>query len=179
MSSMMIVTLVAGIGLVVAGLLAIGYGVQYKEFSVGNTLILSGVIGVCAGMIMIGLWMAVRELKTIAQRLGAGLPHPPEKPRAGRSCRCPPARAAPADSGFLARDQVAIGAPVAKRPRFRLAPPPWHEEAACAITRAGARCRPGRRRRRQAKRNLLFSSTSRKERERAQTRTSEPCRPIC
>ncbi len=59
----MMVTLVAGIGLVVAGLLAIGYGVQYKEFSVGSTLILSGVVGACAGMILIGLWMAVRELK--------------------------------------------------------------------------------------------------------------------
>ena len=78
----MMVTLVAGIGLVVAGLLAIGYGVQYKEFSVGSTLILSGVVGACAGMILIGLWMAVRELKAVAQRLGGALPaHPyPESP---------------------------------------------------------------------------------------------------
>ena len=38
----MIVLLVAGIGLVLAGLLAIGFGIPIKEFSFGNTLILAG-----------------------------------------------------------------------------------------------------------------------------------------
>jgi len=66
---MMIGMLVAGIGLVLAGLLAIGYGISVKEFSVGNTLIQSGVIGVCTGALMFGFWTAVRELKTIARRL--------------------------------------------------------------------------------------------------------------
>src|SRR5882757_4535162 len=72
----MIGMLVAGIGLVLAGLLAIGYGISVKEFSVGNTLIQSGVIGVCTGALMFGFWMAVRELKRIAQRLGVGAPLP-------------------------------------------------------------------------------------------------------
>src|SRR3954469_4708921 len=71
-SSMMVGLLVAAIGLVLAGLLAIGYGISIKEFSVGNTLIQSGVIGVCTGVLMFGFWMTVRELKGIAQRLGAG-----------------------------------------------------------------------------------------------------------
>ena len=73
---MMVGMLVAGIGLVLAGLLAIGYGISVKEFSFGNTLIFAGVIGVCTGAIMLGLWMAVRELKNIARRLGAGVPQP-------------------------------------------------------------------------------------------------------
>ena len=55
---MMFVMLVAGIGLVLAGLLAIGFGIPIKEFSTGNTLILAGVIGVCSGVIMLGLWPA-------------------------------------------------------------------------------------------------------------------------
>ena len=71
---MMVGMLVAGIGLVLVGLLAIGYGISIQEFSVGNTLILTGVIGVCSGAILLGLWMAVRELRNIAQRLGAGVP---------------------------------------------------------------------------------------------------------
>ena len=75
-SSMMVGMLVAGLGLVLAGLLAIGYGITINEFSTGNTLILAGVIGVCTGAIMLGLWMAVRELKNIAWRLGAGVPQP-------------------------------------------------------------------------------------------------------
>src|SRR3954465_8563295 len=75
-SSMMVGMLVAAIGLVLAGLLAIGYGISVKEFSVGNTLIRSGVIGVCTGALMFGFWITVRELKNIAQRLGAGVPQP-------------------------------------------------------------------------------------------------------
>jgi len=41
---MMVGMLVAGIGLVLAGLLAIGYGFPDKEFSFGNTLILTGML---------------------------------------------------------------------------------------------------------------------------------------
>jgi len=71
---MMFVMLVAGIGLVLAGLLATGYGISIKEFSTGNTLIIAGVIGFCTGAIMLALWMAVRELKNIARKLSAGIP---------------------------------------------------------------------------------------------------------
>ena len=74
----MMVMLVAGVGLVLAGLLAIGYGVQYKEFSVGSTLILAGVVGACSGVIMLGLWVAVAGIAgTLRRRLGAGLPAAP------------------------------------------------------------------------------------------------------
>ena len=99
---MAIGVLVAGIGLVLAGLLAIGFGVPVKEFSFGNTLILIGALGVCSGAIMIALWMAIRELKIIGRRLGAGMP----EPRGEITVRpvLPPGavrEGAPADSGAL------------------------------------------------------------------------------
>src|SRR5450631_1149799 len=70
---MMLVLLIAGIGSLVAGLLAIGFGIPVKEFSFGNTLILTGAVTACTGMMMLGLWLVVRELKNIARRLGPGV----------------------------------------------------------------------------------------------------------
>lgn len=172
---MMVVMLVAGIGLVLAGLLAIGLGIPVKEFSFGNTLILTGVMAVCSGAIMLALWMAVRELKNIARRLGAGMP----EPRGGITVRpvLPPGatrEAAPGDGGMLfSRDDPAAAN---AEPPVPPAPPPWQDEA-------GSRDRPPEPEPAEAaapaktKRNLLFSSTSRKERERAQARTSEPLPP--
>ena len=172
---MMVVMLVAGIGLVLAGLLAIGLGIPVKEFSFGNTLILTGVMAVCSGAIMLALWMAVRELKNIARRLGAGMP----EPRGEVTVRpvLPPGatrEAAPGDGGMLfSRDDPAAAN---AEPPVPPAPPPWQDEA-------GSRDRPPEPEPAEAaaptktKRNLLFSSTSRKERERAQARTSEPLPP--
>ena len=172
---MMVVMLVAGIGLVLAGLLAIGLGIPVKEFSFGNTLILTGVMAVCSGAIMLALWMAVRELKNIARRLGAGMP----EPRGGITVRpvLPPGatrEAAPGDGGMLfSRDDPAAAN---AEPPVPPAQPPWQDEA-------GSRDRPPEPEPAEAaaptktKRNLLFSSTSRKERERAQARTSEPLPP--
>ena len=176
---MMVVMLIAGIGLVLAGLLAIGFGVPNKEFSVGSTLILTGTIGVCSGVIMLGLWMAVRELKIIARRLGSGMP---AESRAEHSVRpVLPAgaarEAAPADGGFLfSRDQAAAEHAGGAEPA---APsPPWHEEVASRDRpRGGAPVVAEPAEAAKPKRNLLFSSSSRKERERAQSRTSEPLPP--
>jgi hypothetical protein len=162
--------LIAGIGLVLAGLLAIGFGVPVKEFSFGNTLILTGAMAVCSGMIMLALWMAVRELKNIGRRLGAGLP----QPRGEITVRpvLPPGAvrdAVPGDGGMLfSRDEPAAAG--AEPPP----PPPWQNEAGSQDhppEPEPAEVPP------KAKRNLLFSSTSRKERERAQARTSEPLPP--
>jgi hypothetical protein len=167
---MTIGVLVAGIGLVLAGLLAIGLGVPVKEFSFGNTLILIGAMGVCSGMIMLALWMAIRELKTIARRLGAGLP----QPRGEITVRpvLPPGAvrdAAPGDGGMLfSRDEPAVAG--AEPPP----PPPWQDEAGSHDRPQAPEPEPPAIK---AKRNLLFSSTSRKERERAQARTSEPLPP--
>ncbi|HYS46324.1 MAG TPA: hypothetical protein VEM35_07780, partial [Rhizomicrobium sp.] len=118
---MMVGMLVAGIGLVLAGLLAVGYGISVKEFSVGNTLILSGVIGVCTGALMFGFWMAVRELKRITLRLGAGVPLPRGEV-AVRPVLAP---------GLQAMESAAGNEPTtAPAPSSPSSPPPWQDEAA-------------------------------------------------
>ncbi len=70
----MLVVLIAGIGLLLGGLLAIGYGIPINEFGFGNTLIVAGTVSACTGLIMLALWIVVRELKSIARGLGSGIP---------------------------------------------------------------------------------------------------------
>jgi hypothetical protein len=178
MISMMVVLLIAGLGLVFAGLLTVGFGVQL-DLSLGNTLILAGAITACTGMILLGIWMVVRELKNIARRLDAGVA---AESRAGTTLESASASANQSreDRGFLfSRDQPAAenagnAEPAAPSP----SPLPWHGEAASRDrvrddvpsapepVEAAPALKP--------RRNLLFSSSSRKERERAQARTTEP-----
>jgi hypothetical protein len=171
---MVAVSLIAGIGLLLAGLLAIGFGIPVKEFSFGNTLILVGAVAACSGIVMLGLWTVVRELREIARRLGPGMPF---DSRAGTTLPSAALSAtlgdqAPEDGGFLfSRDGPATDPAGPAGPSS--APPPWHEEAASrdrgrsdAPAAAAPAVKP--------RRNLLFSSSSRTERERAQARTTEP-----
>ena len=181
---MMFVMLVAGIGLVLAGLLATGYGISIKEFSTGNTLIITGVMAVCTGAMMLALWMAVRELKTIARRLGTGVPEARGEARGEAMVRpvLPVAAtrdSAPASGGFPAAEQPGGPGPFspAAAPAFApAAPPPWQNEAVLRDHPIPEPMHPEPSEPK-PKRNLLFSSTSRKERERAQARSSEPLPP--
>jgi hypothetical protein len=173
---MMVAVLVAGMGALLAGLLAIGYGIPIKEFGFGNTLIVAGAVAACAGMLMLGLWAAVQELKTIARRLAGDLPAAGPLPPAALSAAL--GDQAPEDGGFLfSRDQPAAENAGHLEPAApSMTPPPWHEEAgsrdrgrsdaAAAPAEAAPAAKP--------KRNLLFSSSSRKERERAEARANEP-----
>jgi hypothetical protein len=177
-SSMMGAVLIAGIGVLLAGLLAIGYGIPIKEFGFGNTMIIAGAVAACTGAMMLTLWMVVRELKTVAQRLGSGAPgelHAGN--RQAETLSATLGNQAPEDGGFLfGRDQAAAenagqGGPAAQSP-------PWHEEAASRDrvridapapvepAEAAPVVKP--------RRNLLFSSSSRKERERAEARSADP-----
>ncbi len=179
---MAFLVLVAGIGLVVAGLLAIGFGIPIKEFSTGNTLILTGVIGVCTGTIMLGLWVAVRELKNIARRLVTGLPEAREE---AMERSAPPVAAAretsPAIGGFP--EDEAIGGPGAfsSPPGFSPAPtpPPWQNEEVLRDHPIPEPLHPeppppvAK-----PKRNLMFSTTSRKERERGRSGETLPPDPM-
>ncbi len=176
---MMVVMLVVAIGLFLAGLLAIGVGIPIKEFSTGNTLILAGAMGICTGVIMLGLWIAVRELKQIARRLGAGVPEPRGEVMV-RPVLPPPAIArdtAPGDGG------VSLNQPAGERrgDADPSAPPPRQDEGGSRDRPYGdaAEVEPARAAAPvvKPKRNLLFSSTSRRERERAQARASEPLPP--
>lgn len=156
--------LIAGIGLLLAGLLTVGFGIQL-DLSLGNTLILTGAIGTCTGIMMLGLWTAVRELRDIGRRLGPAI-------RSGRAettsagLTATPGDQAPEDGGFAPED-AGHGEP------------PWHEGV---TTRdrgrlegpAAAAPEPALK----PRRNLLFSSSSRKERERAEARTGDPSTPV-
>ena len=168
---MMVAVLVAGIGFVLAGFLAVVFGIPVKEFSFGNTLILTGAILACTGAMMLGLWAVVRELKTIARQLGAGIPLGSRA--AGMSAAL--GDQAPEDGGFLlGRDMPAPDQAGAVERAGQ--PPPWYEEAASRDrvrvdappepVDAAPAAKP--------RRNLLFSSSSRKERERAQVRSGDP-----
>jgi hypothetical protein len=152
---MMVLLLIAGIGFLLAGVLTIGFGIPVKEFSFGNTLILTGTVAACTGLIMLGLWMVVRELKNIARRLGPaaatadeGLLFSPDPQAAENASNAEPSAPSPPwqeDAGSRDRGEV----PSAPEP----------VEAASAAKQ---------------RRNLLFSSSSRRERERAQARTTDP-----
>jgi hypothetical protein len=168
---MPVLLLIAGAGLLLAGLLAIGFGVPVKEFSFGNTLILTGVVAACTGMILLGLWIVIREMKNIAQRLG--IPGTSAlQSDAGRDAR--------ENEGFLfGRDGPAQESPG----RTELAAPssgssaPWQDESGTRDRIRGdapATAEPEATPAVKPKRNLLFSSSSRKERERAQARTIDP-----
>src|ERR1700749_635041 len=61
--------LAAGITCLLAGLLAIGFGIPINEFGLGNTLILAGAVTACTGLIILSLWIVVRELKNVGLRL--------------------------------------------------------------------------------------------------------------
>ena len=177
-SSMALALLIAGIFAVLAGLLAILFGFTVREFSLGSTLIISGTIGVCSGMLLAGLYVVVAELKGMARRLAgsiapsdvrvrpvlpglgmAGTPAPaPESASAGKMEPAPPLPAA--------------GPPpwqneAAARERPRVEPPPTPEAPSPPEVPEPPR-----------RRNLLFASTSRKERERAEAKTGEGLPPL-
>jgi hypothetical protein len=170
---MMFVMLVAAIGLVLAGLLTIAYGIGV-QLSTGNTLIIAGVIGVCTGAIMLGLWMTVRELKNISRRLAGGVPEARGEAMARPGLPVAATRdSAPADGGFPAAEQPGGSGPFAPA-----ALPPWQNEAVLRDHPIPEPMHPEPPpSASKPKRNLLFSSTSRKERERAQARSSEPLPP--
>lgn len=170
---MTLALLIAGIFAVVAGLLAIVFGYTVRDFSLGSTLIISGTIGVCSGLLLAGLHVVVVELKAIARRLAGSA--------ASSDVRVRPVLPGLATSGPPSSEPAP--APAMKPPPLSAAgPPPWQNEAVArerprveapppppepdAPTTPGASEAPRRR-------NLLFASTSRKERERAEAKTTE------
>jgi hypothetical protein len=173
---MVAVLLIAGVGFLLAGLLAFGFGIPVKEFSFGNTLIVTGAIVACTGAMLLGLWVMVRELKNVARQLGRGVALEPRPaallPSAAASAA--PGHQSPEDGGFLFGDQPALDTAHAEP----ASPPPWHGETA-SRDRVRADTPPAPEPVEAApavkpRRNLLFSSSSRKERERAEARTPDP-----
>jgi hypothetical protein len=167
---MMVVLLIGGIGVLLAGLLTVGLGIQ-MDLSFGNTLILSGTVAACTGAIMLSLWAAVRELRKIALRLGLSAP------AGSRAVPSPPRDQAAEKGGFsFSRDLPSVEeVDHAELPAPSSAP--WREEPAARDRGPSApepvEVAPAAK----PRRNLLFSSSSRKERERTQGRTGDPSGP--
>ena len=67
----MMALVAAGIGFLLAGLLAIVFGIPVKEFSFGDTLIVSGTVSLVGGVIVVGLAAAVSQLQRLAEMVGA------------------------------------------------------------------------------------------------------------
>ncbi|MFK4508868.1 DUF308 domain-containing protein [Bradyrhizobium daqingense] len=165
---MTLALLIAGIFAVLAGLLAILFGYNVREFSLGSTLIISGTLGVCTGLLLVGLHVLLLELKGIARRLAAGspsevrvrpvlpglaMPGAPEPSPKTESAPPPPPAAGPPprQSEAVARERPHVETPETPTP-------------------AAAPEAPRRR-------NLLFASTSRKERERTEAKATEDSPP--
>jgi len=182
-SSMTLALLIAGIFAVVAGLLSILFGFSVREFSLGSPLIISGTIAVCSGLLLAGLYVVVAELRGIARRL-AGAPSEvrvrPVLPGLGASG---PGAAAPEPMPASAARSEARNESAPPPPPPAAGPPPWQSEAAArerprietppepeAATPLAAPEAPRRR-------NLLFASTSRKERERAEAKATDGAPP--
>jgi hypothetical protein len=68
---MTIVLLAVGLLATAAGFVTIGFGIPINAFSLGNTLIIAGTIGVASGLILIGLAIAIGQLRKIAEALVA------------------------------------------------------------------------------------------------------------
>lgn len=169
----MIATLAAAVGALIAGVLAIVSGLADKEFSFGNTLILSGVAGVCTGLLMFGQWVVAREIRALAR--GAALPNAatrhdvtPHGPGVGTQPDSPPlpkieGAAAPGGPASPAGDRAPDTTPPRATDPARH--PARTREPEAPPTRPEPEAKP--------RRNLLFSS-SRRERERAAAAAADP-----
>ncbi len=167
----MIMLLMTAIGSLVAGILAILYGIPVKEFSFGNTIILAGVIAVCTGLVLFGLWIATREMRAIARRIAApasaGL-HEPSLPELG-AATVPSSRPIPHEPVVAVPPPVIAPAPPTYPPLQQTdiedRPPPPD----LAPTPVAAPEPPQK-----PRRNLLFESSVRKERSTAATSDAAP-----
>ena len=178
---MIIVLQVVGALAVLIGVVTIGIGIPVKEFSFGNTLIVAGTLGLCTGLILLGLSVLAVELRLVARRLAAGSGRAAAEPRARPTLPAfpGPAAAAPneAGPGFPPPPPIV---PQAEPPA------PWHEEPAgrgrppeapmepAGPEQAGPSAAP------KPRRNLMFESTVRKDRERppsADLRVQPPMAP--
>jgi hypothetical protein len=169
---MIIVLQAAAVVAVLIGLVTIGYGIPVKEFSFGNTLILVGTISLCTGVILLALSVVALELRMVARRLASG--RPAQEPRARTALPPFPAAAGAGEGPAFSRDQAPNAGQIEPSMASPVMPPPWHEDPRA---RPDAQPEPA-----QAapppkpKRNLLFSSSVRKDRERF-PRPGDPAQP--
>ena len=164
---MMAVLLLAGFGLLLGGLLTVALGIQL-DLSFGNTLVLAGALVSCTGVMLIGLWLSVRELKNVARQLE----------------RLPAARAGKQSFGETTAisDQWVPDIGEGSNHERPISKPsgPAHQREAPQVRDRGPgepmASQPVEAATAKPRRNLLFSSSTRRERERAQARADESSR---
>jgi len=71
---MHVILLVLGLLTTVAGGAMVGFGIQYNEFGLGNTLIEAGTTAAVGGLILIGVAATVRQIKALTGALMASRP---------------------------------------------------------------------------------------------------------
>jgi hypothetical protein len=152
----MIVLLAAGIGVCIMGLLAVGFGIPISDTSFGNALLIAGVVILCTGLILLGIWLAARELVGLTKLVltqGAQPGRPAAVPRAANPFAAPAAEYSGANG---ATDRAASPPPWADEAAARAKPPalPPELEPAAPAPPPPAPDRP-------ARRNLLFASKRR------------------
>jgi hypothetical protein len=168
---MMIVWMVVGIGTLLAGLAAITYGILL-DFSLGNSLIVAGTVAACSGLLLLALSVVVTELKIIARQLADPQKAADARMRTGFSQIAPgaaPAQPTVDDAYQFPQDQVATGESRHAAPPAvpQGSPPSWHDES---TPEPPAPVAPAPK----PKRNLLFESNLRKDRERTAARVEPP-----
>ena len=167
---MMIGLLVAGILAILVGVLAIAYGFLL-ELSFGNTLILAGAFGVCSGMIVLAQTLVVHELRSLGRKLLG--------PRTVGEARARPVTGAGVgDEGFAPPRDLGATMEAQPAPIPSAFGPSWREEA---VSRDRTRQEPAvaspevvePAAQQPRRRNLMFSSSMRKDRERSPPPTGE------
>jgi hypothetical protein len=167
---MIIVLQAVGALAALIGVVTIGIGIPVKEFSFGNTLIVAGTLGLCTGLILLGLSVVATELRLVARRLASGSnARPAAEPRARTTLPAFPGPAAAtgeAGPAFSPPPIVPQAEPAGMPPAA-----PWHEEPA---GRAPSPDAPVERPElgqlapaaaQKPRRNLMFESSVRKNRE--------------
>lgn len=166
----MILLLAPGAVILLAGLVAIGFGIPVQEFSFGNTLILAGTMAACTGALLVGLAVVVRELKGNVRGFGISASDAPTMVAAERQSSAEVSvRERPGTDDFPVADRPAIAPPDVETgmPPLPVRPPEVSEPAETDAQEASPAAKP--------RRNLLFAMSSRKERERAAaSKTTEP-----
>lgn len=162
----MTVLLIAGTGVILAGLAAIGFGIPVKEFGFGNTLILTGSVGVCTGLIMISLGLVVREMRKLAADLATAEPRA-AAPLPRRELKLPPTPHDVDDDGqeTPAFPPLARELPSSVQTGPEPSAPPWQDEVLRDRERLAAAASAAEEPKR---RNLMFTST-RRDREKDRT----------
>jgi hypothetical protein len=149
---MIIVLQVAGVIAALIGVVALYYGIPVKEFSFGNTLILVGTMSLCTGAMLFALSVVVLELRMMARRMASVRP---VDSRTKAALPLFPAAAGDDDSpDYDPPPSTAFQVETARAPEAAPPPPP------------------------KPKRNLLFESSMRRDRERPEARGAEGAPPL-